>query len=226
MMSDDIDTESSEPKWMIDEDTPGAGDRPEWLPDKFKKASDLGKSYRELERKIINPPEDYDVSKSKFIDPEFEGFQNLKKTAKENRVSQEMMNSIIDTFDSYAGQFEIDQKAEIEKLGEGSKEMLTRLDTWVENNIPKENADMLFSQVRTADGIKSLEMLRKSVMDNQSQVPGHIESSEENLTLQDVQKELTNNLDRYKEDPKYRREIRQKLSKFAGESKFVDKIGS
>ena len=37
--------------------------RPEWLPEKFKTAEDLAKSYTELEKKITNRvPEQYDFS--------------------------------------------------------------------------------------------------------------------------------------------------------------------
>lgn len=53
------------PSWYIDESTPGLGERPDWMPRKYKTAADVGKAYTELEKKLgafVGAPEKYDLS--------------------------------------------------------------------------------------------------------------------------------------------------------------------
>ena len=72
----------SQPSWFLDEGIPGIGERPQWLNEKFKTAADLAKSYNELEKKFSQAPEEYDLSKSKFLDGDYEPIQDLLKISK------------------------------------------------------------------------------------------------------------------------------------------------
>ena len=220
--------EAPTPSWMLDESTPGVGDRPEWLPEKFKSVSDLSKSYRELEKKLVsNVPKEYDLSNSKYLDPEFEGYANLAKIARDNRVPQEVMNEFVNTIDGYLDTQQANPEAEMAKLGADASQRIEVLENWVETNLDKDNAAAIFSEIKTAEGIKALEILRNKMMENQSSIPNGNDSSSDSLgSVEDIQKELASNLDKYKTDPKYQREIQAKLSRFAQNSDYIDKNGS
>ena len=61
-----IDTTPEAPVDTIPSNTEQQAERPEWLPEKFKSAEDLAKSYTELEKKVTNKvPETYDFSMTK-----------------------------------------------------------------------------------------------------------------------------------------------------------------
>src|SRR5215216_1824965 len=88
--------QESKAAWYIDDNTPGEGERPEWLPTQFVRASDLGKSYAEAQKKLgafTGAPETYDL---KAIDVE-ESFlvQEMMAVGKELNMSQEGLAKFI-----------------------------------------------------------------------------------------------------------------------------------
>jgi hypothetical protein len=221
--------EAPSPSWFIDEGIPGSGDRPAWLTDKFKSVADLAKSYTELEKKFGSAPEDYDMSKSKFIDPDYAPFQDLKQLAKEKRVPQEVMDKMLESFDKYMDEFSLDESEEIKKIGENAKERLTILDNWAQANLTKDSYEALTGNLRTADGIKALEELRGKMMTNATVIPNGNDGGGAitGATVLDLQKELANpaNLKKYKEDPVYRRDYQVRLEGASKSSGYVDKLG-
>lgn len=56
MAMQDAGIQKQEPSWWLDDNTPGSGDRPDWLPSQFKKASDVAKSYQELQKRFGDAP--------------------------------------------------------------------------------------------------------------------------------------------------------------------------
>jgi len=222
-----VEVTDSAPSWMLDDNTPGVGDRPEWLPEKFKTASDLSKSYKELEKKMMTPgPQDYDLSSARHIDPSFEAFENLKNVAKDNKVPQEVMDQFVSSVDSYLDQYQMNPEQEMEKLGPQGQQRLEVLENWIESSLDSDSANVLFEEIQTAKGIEALENLRNRIMENGSNIPsGNDVESESVGTIEDVHSELTQNIEKYKTDKKYQREIRQKLERFSQGSNFVDKQG-
>ena len=80
-----------EAKWYIDNDTPGEGERPEWLPEKFKTVRDAVESHGELEKKLGSAPSEYDFGDFKDVfDKDHDAFKSLTSFAKEKRVSQDV----------------------------------------------------------------------------------------------------------------------------------------
>ena len=220
-------TTTEQPSWFIDEGIPGTGDRPEWLNEKFKSAADLARSYHELEKKVGIVPEEYDLSSSKFIDPDYVPIQEFLQLAKDKRVPKEVMDKMIDSVDKYMDEFTIDPNEEAQKLGPNAKERLKTLDNWAQANLSEQAYNSLTSNLKTADSIKALEELRGRMMSNTTVIPNGNDSSAGNVqSLDDIRTELSNNLGKYKTDPKYQADIRARLEIASKSSNFVDKAGA
>jgi hypothetical protein len=214
------------PSWFIDENVPGVGERPQWLDSKFKTAADLAKSYRELEKKVGTPPDEYDLSKSKFLDGDYEPIQEFLKLAKDKRVPKDVVDKMVESIDKYMDEFSIDYVEETKKLGDNASDRLTVLDNWAQANLSKDSYEALTSNLKTASAIKALEELRGKMMSNTPVVPNGNDSETHNVaTIADIQKELANNLAKYKTDPKYQADIRARLEIASKNSNYVDKSG-
>lgn len=218
-----------EPTWYIDEGMPGAGARPAWLPDKFKTTADLAKSYHELEKKVGTVPDDYDFSKSKYLDPDYVPFAELRQVAKDKRVSQEVIDKMLDSVDKYMDEFTINDAEEITKLGENAHERLTTLNNWAKANLTQDSYEALTNNLRSAESVRALEELRNKFMSSSStHIPnGNDGATHNTATLEDIKMELTNNLAKYKTDKAYQKDISARLeiaAKNAGG--YVDKMGA
>src|SRR5258706_8354397 len=131
------------PKWYIDDGVPGSGERPSWLNEKFKSTADLAKSYHELEKKVGTVPDDYDFSKSKYLDPDYVPFHELKQIAKEKRVPQEVIDKMLESVDKYMDEFSTNDKEEIDKLGPNALDRLTTLNNWAKANLSQDSFEAL-----------------------------------------------------------------------------------
>jgi hypothetical protein len=215
------------PSWFIDDGIPGAGQRPSWMPEKFKTVADLAKSNLELEKRLGTAPDEYDFSKSRYLDPDYVPFDELKQLAKEKRVPQEVMDKMLESVDKYMDEFKIDDNEEINKLGANAHERLETLNNWAKANLSNESYEALTSNLRTAESVRAIEEIRNKMMSASPQIPsGNTGAITNNVSLDDLKLELTNNLDKYKTDPHYRRDLQARLevaSKNAGN--FVDKTG-
>ena len=231
-MTDEVVTETSAPEapsWFIDEGMPGNGERPSWLPDKYKTVADLARSNAELERKLGTAPDEYDFTKSKYIDPDYAPFQDLQQLAKDKRVPKDVMDKMLDSFDKYMDEFSTDEAEEIKKLGDNAKDRLTTLDNWAKANLSKQSYEALTASNRNAESIKALEELRGKMMSNTPQVPGNNGEITNANSVDDLKMELSNNLEKYKTDPKYRQDLSSRLEvavKNASGNGYIDKVGA
>jgi len=212
-------------EWFIDEGMPGTGNRPEWLPEKFKTVADVAKSYTELEKRVGSAPKEYDTSKGEsWIDPDYVPFQEMLDFAKTKHVSQDVIDKVFDSVGKYLDEFKVDYNEERTKLGEKAEERLQVLDNWVKSNFSEDAYAALSNNLRTADAIKALEEVRNKMNANTTTIPN---SNHENLkaapSLQDIQAELNSNLAKYKADPVYRRELQAKMELASKNSDFADK---
>lgn len=216
-----------QPKWFIDNGIPGIGERPSWLPEKFNNVADLAKSHSELDKLFGAVPKDYDMSKSKYLDPDYVPFHELKQIAKDKRVPQDVFDKMIESLDKYMDEFKTDHNEEISKLGANAMERLEILNNWAKANLSDESYEALVNNLRTAESVKAIEELRRRMMSSNPQVPnGNTGAIAGNTSLEDLKLELTNNLSKYKTDPNYRKDLQSRLevaSKNAGG--FVDKMG-
>ena len=222
------DESNQQPAWFIDEGIPGSGERPSWLPDKYKTVADLAKSNAELEKRLGTVPEEYDFAKSRFLDPDYVPFQELQVTAKEKRVPQEFIDKMIESVDKYVDEFRTDDAEELKRLGDNARERVQVLDNWAKANLSKESYEGLTNSLNNAEAIKALEELRGKMMSNTPQVPnnqGNVTGSAQ--ALEDVKMELQNNLQKYKTDENYRKDIQKRLEMAAKNAPgFVDKVGA
>jgi hypothetical protein len=216
-----------QPKWYIDEGMAGSGDRPQWLPDKFKSAADLGKSYAELEKRVGTPPEEYDISNSKFLDQGYAPIQEFLALAKEKRVPKDVMDKMVDSLDKYMDQFTINYEEETKKLGENGKERLKTLDNWAKANLSQDSYTALTNNLKSANAIKALEELRSKMMSNNTVIPNGNDSNTTNVqTIAELQAEMGTNLTKYKTDPKYRADLQARIAIAAKNSDYIDKTGA
>jgi len=229
-MTEDVSEVPTEEKpcWYIDEGIPGVGSRPAWLPEKYKTVADLAKSNAELEKKLGTAPDDYDFTKSRYLDPDYVPFQELKQIAKDKRVPQEVIDKMLESVDKYMDEFSINDEEEIQKLGENALDRLKTLDNWTKANLSKDSYEALTSNLRNAESIKALEELRGRVMSTTPQVPNGNDGAVHNAaSLDDIKMELANNLEKYKTDINYRKDISARLEVAAKNTPgFVDKVGA
>lgn len=227
-MTDETPEQQQEPSWFIDEGIPGHGERPSWLPDKYKTVASLAKHTSELEKRLGTVPDEYDFTKSRFLDPDYVPFQELQIAAKDKRVPQEFIDKMIESVDKYVDEFRTDTAEELKKLGDNATERVTILDNWAKANLSKEAYEGLTNSLSNAESIKALEELRGKMMSNTPQVPndqGNVNSS--GASLDDIKLELQNNLQKYKTDENYRRDIQKRLEVAAKNAPgFVDKVGA
>lgn len=220
-------TENTAPQWFIDEGLPGAGERPTWLPEKFKTVADMARSNAELEKKLGSVPESHDFTKSKFLDPDYVPFQELQAAAKEKRIPQEFIDKMIESVDKYVDEFSTNREEEIKKLGDNAQERVETLDNWAKANLSKDSYEALTSHLNNADSIKALEELRGKMMSSTPQVPGNNGSVTQSASLDDIKMELSNNLQKYKTDDAYRKDIQHRLEVAAKNAPgYVDKVGA
>lgn len=212
--------------WWIDEGKPGTGDRPEWLPEKFKSVADVAKSYSELEKRVGSAPKEYDLSKGEsWIDPDYEPFQEMMDFAKSKHVPQDVFDKVMDSVTKYLDEFNIDYNEERNKLGDKAEERLGMLDNWAKSNFSEETYTALSNSIQTADGIKALEEVRNKMNSNATVIPNSNHDSNVSIpSMQDIQTEMNKNLDKYKSDPSYRRELQSKMELAAKSSGFTDKM--
>lgn len=216
-------TENQDPKWMIDDGIPGTGDRPEWMPEKFKTVADMAKSYKDLEKNFSQPPENYDLSKSKFLDSNHEAVKDLAQFAKSKRVPAEVMDKFLETTDKYFGEFERDPEKEMAKIGENAKERMDKLNNFVKAHLEEPQYKALMSNINTAESVLALENLRNKFMSESTTIPkGNEGSSTSTPTMAELQAEMTKNLDKYKTDPAYRKDLQARMGLVQNKG-FVDK---
>lgn len=228
-MTTEIDNQSNneQPNWFIDDGIPGTGERPSWLPEKFKTIADMAKSNAELEKRLGTVPDKYDFTKSKFLDPDYAPFQDLQQIAKEKRVPQEFIDKMLESVDKYMDEFTIDTSEELKKLGDNAKERVIVLDNWAKANLSKDSYEALTSKLNNADSIKALEELRGKIMSSTAQIPNQNGDVSSSTSLNDLKMELSNNLQKYKTDESYRKDLQKRLEIASKSSKeYIDKMGA
>jgi hypothetical protein len=217
--------DSAAPGWWIDDNTPGIGDRPDWLPSNFKSVSDIAKSYAELQKKLGTAPDAYDWEKgSNWFDPNYEPLQELAKVAKEKRVPQEFFDQMLESVGKYFDEFKVDYNEERTKLGEGAEDRLKVLNNWAKSNFSEDTFNALTSSMQTAESVKAIEEIRNKMLENNTKIPtGNEDNVAEQASLSEIQSELNENFAKYKTDAKYRKEMNNRLANAASKSDYVDK---
>lgn len=227
----DSEQSTPEPKWWIDEGVPGIGDRPDWMPEKFKTVKAAMDSRSELEKKLGTAPVDnYDFGEySEKFDTEHEALKDLTAFAKEKKVPQEVFTKMLESVSKYSESFLPDSDAEKAKIGDDADSRIEILQNWAESNLSEGTANVfkgLTSDFINADTVKALEELRGKAMSQTNTIPNGSDTESSNVeSLEDIQQEMNSNLDKFKNDVVYRRQMQQRIASISKTSQYVDKVG-
>lgn len=203
----------AEPGWWLDDNIPGQGDRPQWLPDKYKKVSDVAKAYGELQKRLGVAPEKYDFKTAEsWLDPDYEPIIELAEYAKSKHVTQDVLDKMLSTVGKYLDEFKVDYEEEKKLLGDNAKERLQTLNNWAKANLSEDSYFALTSNMRSADSVKAIEELRQKMIDNNTTIPtGKEDLGEPPLSISDIEQEMAQNLTKYQTDARYRAELSRKF---------------
>jgi len=199
--------------------------RPDWLPERYKTPQDFAKAYTELEKRLGTAPSEYDFSAGEsWVDTEYEPFNDMAEYAKSKHVPQDVMDKMLSTVGTYLDEFKTDMTEERTKLGENAQERLQVLNNWAKANFSEAAFAGLTENMRTADAIIALEEVRTKMIGNDTRIPtGNEDTVDNGLSLEAVQQELTDNIEKYKTDPIYRKTLQQKIASVSKDGDFVDK---
>ena len=122
----------------------------------------LGKVPEEYNLNVPELPENVDVS----VSEDMEIVQWWKDTAKQNGLSQEQFDEGVKVFIDNAMATLPDVNAEMEKLGDNSKERVEAAELWSKKNLSPEAYNTFSSVASTAEGIKAIEEIMKMTKDS------------------------------------------------------------
>ncbi len=204
--------------WSWDDNTPGQGERPDWLQPKFKSVAEAAKSFNELEKLKGSAPKEYDFSKGEsWMESDYEPFQEMADYARSKHVPQDVMDKMLESVGLYLDEFRTDISEEKAKLGEKATERLQILNNWAKSNLSEKSFIALAAGMRSADQIEALEEIRNKMLNNNTMVPGGNTSvASGGVTLEEYRSELNANYTKYKTDPAYRKEMERKLESIVG----------
>lgn len=212
---------TTEPSWFIDEETPGSGERPDWMPSKYKRASDVGKAYSELERKLggfTGAPEKYDFSTLE-VDEADPIVQMIAEVGKEKGMNQETVNTLLGRMISLEeAQKAMNIEEEVKKLGPDGERQLNEYKNWQKDYFKPEESEVVSSWIKTADDLKVFNRIMSNT--NMSAVPTTQSMAMANNyeTVDTLKTELIKNIERYDKDPAYRKEWSTRMHRAAQRS--------
>jgi len=182
-------TPTSEPT-PTTEDQPinSMGERPEWLPEKFKSAQDMAESYSQLEGKISQKEEDIRTNimqeleadaykdrpptKGEYILPEGIDDELAKSNellewwadqAFENGYSQDEFAEGIEMYKKVANIGMTDPQKEMQQLGDNGQQRVQAVEMWSNKFFPAEQHAEIANLCATAEGVKAMETVMNAL---------------------------------------------------------------
>lgn len=220
----------------------GTGERPEWLPEKFKTPEDLAKSYKELEGKLGKSADELRESLVKELENERlgnrpesadqyeipdgvvgeEAIQNplfnwWKDHAYENGFSQEQFEQGIKMYAEAQGDGH-DIEAEKGKLGDNAEARINAANAFAAKIFPKGTEDAASRLMETASGVEALEAIQKALGDGT--FSGNSGDSGDKLTqakLEEMQRDPRYH-DPARRDPHFVQQVQEGYAKLYGSS--------
>lgn len=230
-ISDDNNSNEAEVSWYVTEGVPGTGEPPIKIQDKFK--GDLSKqaqAYNELESRFggfVGAPEEYDLSAIEKhgiqLDPEGQETLQLIEMGKENKVSQEFMNKLLDTYGArlsqVQSQFKKPTNVEIaSQMGDEGKDIFDAMDKFVSENFTDDEKKTIEGMVASPECVHVLNKMRKmTVGKTQINLPNPGETR--NLTkdpresVEAIQHEMIENAKKFKTNPAYQKELLERMQR-------------
>ena len=203
---------AEEPKWWLSKESPMPGDAPEWMPSQFKSVEALATSYKELQKRLGQAPDSYDLTKGgSWINPEFEGFKELVEMGQKYRVPGDFMDKMVTSVGSYIDTFSFKPDEVLAKIGEKAEERLELLTNWGNANFGEDTFAALTENITTAEGVLALEKIRKAIMSNETVIPTDSGTPVRATTVSSLQTEMKENIGRYESDPAYRADLMRRF---------------
>ena len=207
---------SQEPAWYLDDNTPGSGPRPDWLPAKYKKVSDLGKSYAEAEKRLggfTGAPEKYDIA-SLELDENDPTIQALADVGKKHNMNQEVFQEMVGRLVSIQETTEqMNIEAEVSKLGKDGERMLTEYKNWVKDYLPAAEREVVGNWIKTSDDLRAFNKMMAHT--HMSQVPTHetMHMANKFEGVQELRAELVKNKAKFDTDATYRKDWQSRIAR-------------
>jgi len=204
--------------WYLAEGLEGVGDIPKWFKaDKYKSVAEQAKAYTELEKKFGEtkgaPKDGYDFSpfEEAGLTADDPFLKHFSETFKELNLTQEGFNRVIQEFSEVQrGIVESNTAAEMDKLGQDAKQIVTQVDTWINNTFDQSTAETIKSWVSTADDMKALQAIQ--AFQPKSEIPlGNSVNYTPFESLAEVKSEKEANWARYQSDESYRNSLTRRF---------------
>lgn len=216
--------ETAEQGKSIEEKTPNYNDL---IIDKYKNKEDpiyeQLKGYSELHREFSKlsanlSPESYtlpDLTNKGFqFDEENPVLKSFKNFAKENKISQEVFNGLLDIYvDLELGKMP-NRENEYKQLGPDAQDKVNRLDKWLSESLPSDLYNEAKPLLSKASYVKAFDSLRDQILNSDRTIPDENQRKQyvaPQLTKQQISNEIISNYEKFKSDPNYRDEMRRKL---------------
>lgn len=205
----------------VTDDTQEQGERPEWLPEKFKSPEAMAEAYKNLESKFggfSGAPEDYEVAVPEGVDFEFYedsefGVGQFKEFAKEANMSQETFSKAMEFYvNSRAHDAMVEQQSRENGVYEafgGEKEAIKaipQISARVKGTLGEEGMKVYQdaasgSHTAAASAIKLAGMLMEK-LDGEYTPPAQAAPVQSSMTKKELAQALTT--PEYAKDPEYK----------------------
>jgi hypothetical protein len=208
---------TNEPAWYIDDNTPGAGERPDWLPTNYKKVSDVAKSYSELEKKLgafTGAPEEYNLGDLE-LDEDQLIVQEMKAVGKELNMSEAGLKKFLGRIASATETIEnANLEDQIKKLGKDGERELKQFQNFTKDHLKPEEHEFVKGWVRTAEDLKMFNRLMANTTMSAVPTSQAMAMANSHETVAEVRKELMNpeNLKKYETDRNYNSNYSKRLA--------------
>ena len=231
-------TPTSEPASTTEEQPiDSMGERPAWLPEKFKSAEDMANSYSQLEGKLSQKEEDIksqmmqDLETEAYKDrPEKKGdyilpegiddelaksnelFEWWAEQSYENGYSQDEFAEGIEMYKKAMNIGTTDPQAEMKNLGDNALERVQAVELWSNKFFAPEQHAQIANLCSTADGVKAMETVMNALKTSTSIGDAAPTGQQNEAGLREMMKD-----ERYwsmtKRDPNYVRQVEEGFQK-------------
>jgi len=146
------------------------GERPKWLPEKFKSAEDMAKSYSELEKTLKEKgkvaPDKYEFEETYGLEEDI--VTHYSDFAKEAGLTNGQADAVL-KYAQDAGYFDVPvYDEELKKMGEDGEKMLSSLESYAATKLLPAEREALEGMVYTAEQAK---LLYKIIRASDKQIP-------------------------------------------------------
>jgi hypothetical protein len=225
----DAPVQSQDKSWWIEDGVAASSSRPDWFPEKFKSVKDAVACYTELEKKMGTPPvAEYDFGEyAEVFDKDHEALKELAAYSKEKRVPQEVFTKVLESVSKYGKSFVSDPEVEMAKLGPDAGKRVELLNNFFKSNLSETAFNALTESMTSASSVAAMEEVRKAMMAaNTVQIPSGSDNGPVGVeSVDSLQKELYENLEKFKTDSKYQDDWRRRAALAGRNSDFIDKLG-